>query len=64
MAVTVCYLVYCRYKSSQRDLTRMSKDMEALMKAEETLRDLQVGFEFNKNRLRPWKISGGLRYSW
>lgn len=42
VALTVCYLVYCRYKLSQRDLSRMSKDMEALMKAEETLRDLQV----------------------
>ncbi|ODM93454.1 Stromal interaction molecule [Orchesella cincta] len=48
VAVTVCYLVYCRYKSSQRDLSRMSKDMEALIKAEETLKDLQKEMELAK----------------
>ncbi|CAL8115482.1 unnamed protein product [Orchesella dallaii] len=48
VAVTVCYLVYCRYKSSQRDLVRMSKDMEALIKAEETLKDLQKDLELAK----------------
>lgn len=42
VAVTVCYLVYRRYKLSLEDLSRMSKDMEALVMAEETLHDLQV----------------------
>ncbi|ODM93529.1 Stromal interaction molecule [Orchesella cincta] len=41
LAMTACGWVYWCYKSSQQELGRMSKDMEALMVAEQTLRNLQ-----------------------
>ncbi|XP_035714455.1 stromal interaction molecule 2 isoform X2 [Folsomia candida] len=44
-AVIACYLVYKRYQWAQDDLTKMSKHMAELSKAEETLADLQRELE-------------------
>lgn len=42
LAIIVCWFVYRRYKSSQRDLNKMIKDMESLARAEKELQDLQA----------------------
>lgn len=44
LAVIACYMVYKRYQWAQDDLSKMSKHMAELSKAEETLLDLQVGY--------------------
>ncbi|CAL8126025.1 unnamed protein product [Orchesella dallaii] len=48
LAITLCGWVFCCYKSCQQDLSRMSKDMEALILAEQTLRNLQKELEIVK----------------
>jgi len=48
VASIICWVVYARYKSSQRELTKMLQDMEVLAKAEKELLDLQSIMEKNK----------------
>jgi len=42
IALGICWNVSVRYKSSQRELSKVMKDMEGLAKAERELQDLQV----------------------